>query len=298
MIKYKLCIPILVAKKFLEVDNMQKREEKRKKVSKDLRIDNILYKSSNLLLLETRRNEVDSDNVYIICEGVSMSVDNDNILCKWDPFMTIPTSAEYPNLRGNIINMYFPFECKGLEYAGEELAVYINFNIPHYKTVWLIGHSKGGVCFANMAKWISRRVRMDFISAPFGGTTMVDAELMKKRFATSFEYRVYQKLYKRHKVDLDLMPDSKFLANCDFSGVGRHICRNVISETRNVYEPVDRVCKYLNFRCLHARGDGIVTVSSQKKVNRLCKEVIYLDASHANSLGRFLSKGWEKYIID
>ena len=97
---------------------------RRIKVIDNMRINTVLYKSSNLLLLGLRNNE--SDTAFIVCEGLSMDVNDENFICQWDPGMSIPTQKGYLELEGDIILMYFPFDCEGLENAGEELASYIN----------------------------------------------------------------------------------------------------------------------------------------------------------------------------
>lgn len=62
--------------------------------------------------------------------------------------------------------------------------------------------------------------------------------------------------------------------------------------------PVDIGCKYLNYRLGYRHGDGIVNVASQEFLSLIYPKVqkIYIDASHANSLIRYLSKD-AKYII-
>ncbi len=260
-------------------------------------IDTVLYNSSNLLLIETRRSK---ENIaYMLCDGMSMSMDKKyNIPVKWDPYMTIPTIEGYPELKGDLIMIYFPFECAGLKEAGLELATYINDNMKKYDQIVLIGHSKGGVCLANIAKWLERRVYMILISAPFLGTNMVNKDKVRRRLTMPLEYKIYERFYNQHKVDLDLALDSEFLRDCDYSGVTRHRCKNVISETRNVYTFMDLGCKYINHRMFYAHGDGFVTVSTQEILSRLYKnvETLYIDASHMNSLTRYLSFD-NKYII-
>lgn len=49
------------------------RKEERMRVDKYMCIDTVLYNSPNLLLVETRRRTEKA--AYIICEGLSMSVD-------------------------------------------------------------------------------------------------------------------------------------------------------------------------------------------------------------------------------
>ena len=145
----------------------------RESVNEKMDIKNVLYKTRNVLLIgvDGRHKE---DTAYIVCEGLSMSVDDYNVPYKWDPYLSIPTEKKYEGiLNGDIISMYFPFECKGLQKAGEDLAFYINENMKKYSQVVIIGHSKAGVCIANMARMLARKCVLVFVSAPFEGTIIV-----------------------------------------------------------------------------------------------------------------------------
>lgn len=270
---------------------------RRIKVIDNMKINTVLYKSSNLLLLGLKNNE--SNTAFIVCEGLSMDVNDENFICKWDPGMSIPTQKGYPELKGDIILMYFPFECTGLKKAGEELADYINFNMYNYKNIILIGHSKAGVCFANMARLLKRRTTMMFISAPFLGTKIAEPREVA-RYLNFIEYRVYDKIYKQHNVDVDIIRGSRFIKNADYSGVKDHKCINVISEIKRIRSIADIGCCYLKHRLKYCRADGIVEVYSQEYVNQKYSEVskIYIDASHVNSLYRVLSENRNKYIIN
>ena len=270
---------------------------RRIKVIDNMRINTVLYKSSNLLLLGLRNNE--SDIAFIVCEGLSMDVNDENFICQWDFGMSIPTQKEYPEFKGDILLMYFPFDCEGLENAGEELASYINWNMYMYKNIILIGHSKAGVCFANMARLLERRTTMMFISAPFLGTKIVEpAEVA--RYLNFIEYSIYDKVYSKHNVDIDIMRGSNFIRNADYSGVKNHKCINVISEIKSIRSIADIGCYYLKQRLKYCHSDGIIEVYSQEYLNKKYSEVakIYIDASHANSLYRVLSENRNKYIID
>lgn len=269
----------------------------RKRVIKDIDITTVLYKTPNALLINTRRNEGE-DRAFIIAEGCSMSVNDYNKPYAWDPFLTIPNEKEYKELKGDIIQMYFPFECRGLYESEKDLSYYINFNMKKYKDIVLIGHSKGGVCFADMARMLERKTAMLFVSSPFLGTIVTDAEKLRHKL-NRVEYGVYWKYYSQHLVDLDIMSNSYYLKNADFSGVKNHMAFNIISECKSIYSPLDLGCKYLNSRLGFEHGDGIVDTKSQKAISQICSTVknIYIDASHANSLQRLVSKNRYRYII-
>lgn len=261
----------------------------RVRIDEKLNIDTVLYKTPNTLLLGLRSNK--SDIAFIVCEGTSMSVDDENHPCKWGKHLTIPGEKEYNLLEGDVITMYFPFECKGLQQAGEDLAYYINENMKRYKRIIIIGHSKAGVCIANMARMLTRKTVLIFVSAPFEGTKLADAEEVKKR-VTKTEFGIYDKYFNQHPVDLDIIPNSYFLKEvADFSGVTQHACLNIVSECIGIHNVTDIMCKYIAFRMEYKHSDGIVSVASQKALSESYQmKTMEIDASHANSLKKVLEK--------
>lgn len=273
----------------------------RKKVNEYLDIKTVLYKSQNVLLLRTSSIEQESKTAFIICEGSSLSIDELNIPYKWDPYLKFPNKREYKGtLKGDIIMMYFPFECKGLEEAGRDLAYYINENMYSYDNLMIIGHSKAGVCIANMAKMITRKAIFVFVSAPFEGTIINDTEKVKSMLSNK-EYQIFRKYYTQHAVDIDVQKNSDFLRKvADFSGVKKHHSINVISECKDIYTCKDIVFKYFAARMGYKHSDGLVLVSSQESLTQTypLMKTIYIDSSHAESLERLLSANRDDYIID
>ena len=263
---------------------------------------NVFYKTQDILILNVNAwaNKI-RQTAYIVCEGTSMSVDKYNIPCRWDPSLSIPDEKEYKRISdGDIFLMYFPFECKGLQSAGEELADFINRWLENYDKIVIIGHSKAGVCIANMARMLTRKCMLIFVSAPFKGTILTNEKEIKAK-TSRVEYAFYRKIYNRHPVDLDIMPNSHFLKEIvDFSGVEKHSCMNVISECVYPRTILDLGCKYLGFRVGYKHSDGIVSVASQESLSKSYPTVgkIYINASHANSLKRLLSGSEKKYIIE
>lgn len=273
----------------------------RKKVNEYLDIKTVLFKSQNVLLLRTSSIEQKSKTAFIICEGSSLSIDELNIPYKWDPYLKVPNKREYKRtLDGDIIMMYFPFECKGLEDAGRDLSYYINENMYSYDNIVIIGHSKAGVCIANMARMITRKAIFIFVSAPFEGTIINGTEKVKAMLSNK-EYQIFRKYYTQHAVDLDVWPKSSFLKNVvDFSGIKKHFCVNVISECKDIYTCKDIVFKYFVARMGYKHSDGLVLVSSQESLTQMYPllKTVHIDASHAESLKRLLSANRDDYIID
>ena len=272
----------------------------RESVNSKIQLENVLFKTGNLLLVKVGTKKNKTRTAYIVCEGVSLSVDKYNVPYLWDPYLSIPNEKEFKGIfQGDIFLMYFPFECEGLQQAGMELAKYIDEKMKEYDDIIVIGHSKAGVCIANMARMLKRKCVLLFVSAPFKGTIMTKKEAVKAK-VTQPEYRIYEKYYNQHPVDLDIMEDSLFLQKvADLSGVKHHLCINVVSECLCLLTITDVGCMYLGWRIGYKHSDGIVSVSSQESLSKTYPNVktIHIDASHANSLKRLFSRR-TKYIVD
>lgn len=264
----------------------------RVKIGTKIRIMEFL--SQNVALCRIQE-KVGTDTLFILGEGMSMTI-KENEVIEHDPFLSIPDNNEFVDrLNGDVVEMYFMFSCKGLNAAGKDLAGYIeNCANLKYKNVVLIGHSKASVCFANAARWFKGKIGIIFISSPFKGTSIANKEEMKKRMS-EFEYRIYSKYFKDHQVDRDIIPNSEFLCNADFSGVKKHICLNIVSILETVNSLEDVGCNYLSKVLNLGKSDGIVTKTSQEALN--CSRTIYINASHANSMKRTLSMNLDKYVL-
>lgn len=241
-------------------------------------LKNVLYKSNNIVIQQTQKG---NRNLIILGSGYSLSIDEQNKIVNHDPLMILP-NIEFQE--ETVMSIFYPFESKGLEDAGKELSYFINSIMPNYDSITLIGHSKCGVCFANAAKWIEcKNVNIITISAPFQGTPMADKELMFKRL-TWFEERIYTLIFSNHNVDKDIIPDSNFLQNADYSGLEHCTHINIVSKCpKKSRSPLDIILKYLDKKG-KINGDGIVPEISQHSAfysNTILKNT---EATHATSL--------------
>ena len=264
-------------------------------VMKEMKIKMMEFVSKNILIFRIQQ-KIDSDTLFILCDGMSMSVNEQNIITEKDTFLTIPDEKKYSKrLDGDVVAMYFTFSCKGLNEAGRDLAGYIEdcANLK-YKNVILIGHSKAGVCFANAAKWFKSKVCIMCISAPFRGTILADKEEMQKRLSEK-SYKTYMKYFNNHLIDREIIPGSDFLRNADFSGIAKHHCVNIVSKIKNIRSIQDWGCKYIGKKAGLEESDGIVECSSQLAVKSAI--TFSLDASHATSMKRILSTNVDEYIL-
>ncbi len=241
-------------------------------------LKNVLYESKNIIIQQTQKG---NRNLIILGSGYSLSIDEQNKIVNHDPLMILP-NIEFQE--ETILSIFYPFESRGLEEAGKELSLFINSVMQDYDNITLIGHSKCGVCFANAAKWIKcKNVNIVTISAPFHGTTMADKEEMFKKL-NWFEERIYLLIFSNHNVDKDIIPNSNFLQNADYSGLENYTHINIVSECpEKSSNPLDVVLKYLDKRG-EINGDGIVSKTSQQSLsysNTMEKDI---KATHATSL--------------
>lgn len=242
------------------------------------KLQSVIYKSNNVIIQQVQEGERD---LIILGVGGSLSVDEQDRIVHHDPLMLLP-DIEFQN--GTVLSIFYPFETNGLEDAGKELNDFINTISSEYDNITLIGHSKYGVCFANVAKWIEQPEKLTVftISTPFYGTCIADKDAMFEKL-NWFEYQAYAMHFSNHKVDQDIIPDSEFLKSCDFSGLRncRHI--NIVSKCPPKSQNfVDFLLRYLDKQA-EIYGDGIVSETSQSLSypNTITKEI---EATHAASL--------------
>lgn len=240
-------------------------------------LPNVVYKSTNIIVQELQQG---NRNLIILGAGGSLSVDSNNRLVNHDPMMTLP---DFKFQNATVMTTYYPFECEGLEKAGKELSIFLNSIMQDYDSITLIGHSKCGTCFANAAKWIEHEnLTVITISAPFYGTIAADENAIREKL-NWFENKIYQMIFSNHKVDQDIMPNSEFIRNADYSGLQNCTHINIISECPSkCINPIDILLLYFNKKA-GINGDGLVSKESQSLAyaNTITKELI---ATHNTSL--------------
>lgn len=254
------------------------------------KLENITYKSNNLIIQEINKGNTENKDLIILGSGYSLTVNANDKIIEHDPLMIMPKNNFFEE---TVLSVFFPFESNGLEEAGRELAEFINVNEHNYDSVTLIGLSKCGVCFANATKWITNKKKITIItiSAPFKGTDKAQIAKEKLNF---FEKFLFLSIYSNHNVDQDLIPNSKFMQNADYSGLAdckKHI--NIISicpKKTNNY--LDNILCYLDKK-LEINGDGIISFDSQKILYPNTIE-IQIEATHAYSM----QKGIEMFLSE
>lgn len=270
----------------------------RRRINDYTNIDTVLYRSNNAILVEILRREEESKTAIIIGDGCSLSLgEEDNKPIQWDSCLSLPDGKEYENvLNGDVIHMYFSVKCNNLGSAGKEIAGYINSCMNKYENVCIVGHSVAGVVFADMAKYLERSVVFYFVSTPFLGTPAAKNEIFWENALSQCEYVFYSDNCKMYS--MNLLTD--FLKKADFSGLKGYNCINVIAECKKISKITDYFGKRFNKKFNLKHGDGIVKVSSQRAINTFYEEgvsEVYINATHWNSLTRFLSNKRYRYII-
>ena len=126
-------------------------------------------------------------------------------------------------------DLYYTFECTGLNEAARDLANFIATN-ELGEDIWLIGHSKCGVCFYKAIEYISTylirsKIYLVTISAPFNGTIMASNRFKKipKRMNFLLNF-VHGLLFSDHAVDKDISPHSEFLSSLPCESYVLRVC--------------------------------------------------------------------------
>ncbi len=246
----------------------------------------ILYKSDNVILQVLEQNKK-AKNVVILGEGYSESVNEEGIITHCDPLMFKP-NANLFNQDTQVIYVYYPFDVEKqkerLGIAGQEIANYINEDLEGYEeeNIVAIGHSKCGVCFANMTQWLNRKITIVTISAPFKGTIVADKSLFKEKM-NFFEYSIYNIMFSNHQVDKDIIAGSYFLEQANYDGLANQNHINIVSTCQKESDNmIDSILSYINDK-YSINGDGIVPLESQLMEHENTIQ-IFINSSHATSM--------------
>lgn len=245
-------------------------------------LNRVVYHSDNLII-HVAKPCLQAKHIIILGSGYSLSLDENHQITHHDPFMILPDMKKYDN-DTVVFSIFYPFEAKGLEAAGKELANFINSYFKESNHITLIGHSKCGACFANATQWIKRKqLNVVTVSAPFYGTPVTDLE----NFSANLNWlvrKIYGIIFSDHKVDRDIAPNSSFIQQANYEGLLKFNHVNVVSNcpTSFTINPIDLFLRYLN-ESQQIDGDGIVPASSQRLslTGTVSKEVL---ATHASSL--------------
>lgn len=253
---------------------------------------NQIYKSDQLIVQLVQKGN--SENLIIVGSGYSLDTEDDERIIQHDPFMILP-NLDILSEDTTIMSVFYPFEANGLEQSGKELSNFINLNCTNYDNIVLIGHSKCGVCFANMAKWLEQKTTIVTISSSFYGTPIADMQNFSTQF-NAIEKVMLNIIFGNHAVDQDLIIGSHFMKNCDYSGLDKHNHINIISVCPE--HPDNLLAKflcYLNNKG-NINGDGIVPKQSQKLSISNTIE-IEIDSTHSDSFSKGL-KIVKSYLPD
>lgn len=251
-------------------------------VLKNQIMDGIVYKTENVVIQRIQKGEK-RKRCYIIGNGHSLTLDINNVVTKHDPCM----HKFQHKISGDnaVYAFYFTFECTGLEQASKEIADFVNNLSEEYEQIFLVGHSKCGVCLYNASYYCEKNITLVTISAPFRGTIIADKKTVEKKLKSQTLKKVYNMIFSDHNVDRDIIPNSQFIQNMHNATCKEHI--NITSSLKNVFSCKD-ILDLLLLICdkiMQIHGDGVVSLDSQK-VN--CTRTVNMICSHANSLKKGL----------
>lgn len=244
-------------------------------------LSGIVYKTENVVIQKVQEGKK-RKRCYIIGNGHSLSVNDNCVVTKHDPCM----HKFQPKISkdNSVYAFYFTFECLGLEAASIEIAKFVN-NLPEkYEQIFLVGHSKCGLCLYNASRYCEKDITLVTISTPFYGTIVADKFSVEKRLRFPVLKKVYNMIFSDHNVDRDIIQNSRFIKNMQGS-YKEHI--NITSSLKNVFSCRD-IMDLLLFvfdKIMEINGDGIVPLTSQKTNST---RTVNIFCSHANSLRKGL----------
>ncbi len=254
----------------------------KKFVFKNQVMDGIVYNTNNVVIQKVQEGK-NHKRCYIIGNGHSLSVDKNYVITKHDPAMQqfkLKISKDI-----TIYAFYFTFECIGMEESSREIAIFVNSLYNKYEQIFLIGHSKCGLCLYNASHYCRNVITLVTISTPFKGSIIADKKAMDKILKSRILKTVYNAIFSNHNVDKDIIPNSQFIQNLQSASYKEHI--NIISSLKKISSCKDFMDLLLLFwdKILQINGDGIVPHDSQI-INST--RTIEISCSHANSLIRGL----------
>ena len=141
-------------------------------------MDEIVYKTENVVIQKIQEGK-NRKRCYIIGNGHSLNIDANNMVTNHDPGM-----QEFePKISKDsaVYAFYFTFECSGLEESSKEIADFVNNLSKNYEQIFLVGHSKCGLCLYNASHYCKKEITLVTISTPFDGTIIADKKTVEKR---------------------------------------------------------------------------------------------------------------------
>jgi len=242
-------------------------------------MEGIAYKTKNVIIQKIQQGKK-RKRTYIIGTGYSLSVDDNDIIIKHDPFMSKFTAEIEKD--DTVYAFYFTFECSGLEASSREIADFVNHIQEEYEQIVLVGHSKCGICLTNASCYCEKAVILVTISTPYWGTVVADKKKTQEILQNSLLIKIYNMIFSDHNVDKDIAPDSICIKNIRQPICKEHI--NIVSWLRGLQDCQTLVDIFLLFwgKIMKIDGDGIVSIGSQCAIGVDRTRTIF--CSHASSL--------------
>ena len=247
-------------------------------VRKGERLRGVEYKSSNIIIQKLHEG-TGRDRCFFIGSGYTLNVDDEDRVTWHDPFMI---KQEYGLAEDiTVYTFYYTYECEGLGPAANEIAAFVNTIFEKYERIFLVGHSKCGLCLCSTTEYLNDLVTLATISTPFDGTIVADGEAVARKVKSKVFLKLYNMIFSNHEVDKDIIPGSEFIKNLKDPVCKEHLNFKTRLD-RNGFQksPLDYLLLIVD-KTLELYGDGVVPYSSQsfdadKETTMIC--------SHANSL--------------
>ncbi len=245
-------------------------------------MDKIVYKTKNIIIQKIQEGKK-RQKCYIIGNGNSLSVDTNNVVTKHDSCM----KNFYPKINNDntVYTVYLTVECLGLNESSKEIAQFVNNLSEGYDRIFLVGHSKCGLCFYNASNYCEKNILLVTISTPFSGTILANKKAVEKKLKFKIFKKIYNIIFNNHFVNQDIMPNSHFIQNMPTVTYKQHI--NITSSFKNLFSCKNIIDLFLFImdKFMQINGDGFVPLTSQSSNDAW---TINLICSHAKSLKKGL----------
>lgn len=198
-------------------------------VSNNEFMEGVVYKTKNIVVQKIQSGK-DRKRCYIIGNGHSLSIDDNNYVIKHDPLVyefTTEIKKDY-----TVYAFYFTFECSGLDESSQEIAKFANDMQDNYDQIFFVGHSKCGLCLENASWYCKKEIVLITISTPHQGTIVADKEMAETILKNSLLIKIYNMIFSDYNVDKDIVPNSKYIQNMNHPVCKEHI--NIVSSLRGV----------------------------------------------------------------
>ena len=242
------------------------------------KFNGVVHKTPNVVVQKIQEG-TERDCCFVIGSGYTIDLNEKNRVTWHDPAMIEQKYGMKKDI--SVYTFFYTYECSGLEQAAKEIAEFVNTLFKKYKRIYLVGHSKCGLCLCRTTEYLNGYVTLVTISTPFNGTIVADQRAVEKQVKSRVLMWMYRKIFSNHNVDKDIIPGSDFLKKLNDPVCEEHInLMSKLNRKKIYFSLIDFFLLFVD-KALELEGDGVVPISSQQTMS---DKQVTMDCSHAESL--------------